>query len=155
MRKKVSSTLVITGCVTFVFLLLFSFRDKPSKRKIIYAQKAPKPIGPYSQAVMVGKTVYVSGQIAMDTAGVMDTADIRTETKRVLSNVSEILRAAGLSASHVVKATVYMKDLKKFSVMNEVYADFFEKDSPARETIEVKSLPKGANLEISVIAEAD
>lgn len=153
--KRSFHPLLIALALALLCLGVFAFRDKGRGKKIIFTDKAPKPIGPYSQAVMTGNTLYVSGQIALDVNGKMDTADIASETRRVLSNISEILKAAGMNENNVVKSTVFMKDLKKFSAMNEVYASYFVNDPPARETVEVNELPRGANIEISVVAAAN
>jgi 2-iminobutanoate/2-iminopropanoate deaminase len=133
-------------------MVAYSFVKTGKKKEIIFTDKAPKPIGPYSQAVRNGNTLFVSGNIAVNPQGQLDTSDIKTETMQVLKNISSVLKAAGMGEGDVVKATVYMTNLKDFAAMNEVYAGFFSKGPPARETIEVKALPKGAHVEISVVA---
>ncbi|MBK9285610.1 MAG: RidA family protein [Sphingobacteriaceae bacterium] len=135
------------------FLILsFSLSSVFAQKKVIYSDKAPKPIGPYSQAIQNGNTLYVSGQIAIRADGTMDTSSIENETKLVMENLKAVLAAAELNFNHVLKTTIYMTDLKKFKTMNEVYGRYFTSDPPARETVEVKALPKGAHIEISVIA---
>lgn len=125
--------------------------EKPSNA--IFTPDAPKPIGPYSQARMNGNALFVSGQIAIEPiTGKMDTMDIKSETLRVLKNILAILAAAKMDASHVVKTSIFTTDLGKFREINEVYSIFFKENPPARETIEVRALPKGAHVEISVIA---
>ena len=122
-------------------------------KTIIKTDKAPAPIGPYSQAVLVDNTLFVSGQIAIDPAtGNLVTINIIQETSQVMNNLMNILAAADMQFSNVVKATIFLKDMNDFPHMNDVYAQFFEKDFPARETVQVSGLPKGVNVEISVIA---
>ncbi|CAN5352484.1 RidA family protein [soil metagenome] len=122
-------------------------------KTIIKTDKAPAPIGPYSQAVLVDNTLFVSGQIAIDPAtGSLVTVNIIQETSQVMNNLLNILTAAGMQFSNVVKTSIFLKDMNDFPHMNEVYEHFFEKDFPARETVQVAGLPKGVNLEISVIA---
>ena len=137
--------------IVSLILLLFSCGRK-NKKEVIYTDKAPKPIGPYSQAVRSGGTLFVSGQIALKTDGSFDTSSIETETKQVLENIKVIVESAGMTMGDVTKATIYLKDLKNFSKVNEVYKTYFVADPPARETVEVKGLPKGAHVEISVVA---
>jgi 2-iminobutanoate/2-iminopropanoate deaminase len=114
-------------------------------------------IGPYSPAVRVGKFLFVSGQIALDPeTGQMRQEDIKTETKQVLDNVMAVLRSQGYDSSHVVSATVYVRDMKNYVTINTIYAGYFrEKNYPARVAVEVSALPKGANIEIAVIAYRD
>lgn len=122
-------------------------------KEIIYSPTAPEPIGPYSQAVKAGSMFFVSGQIALQrSSGQLMTADIKEETKQVMFNVGEILKAAGLSFSNVVKTTIFLKDMNNFPHVNEVYGSYFQNQPPARETVEVSRLPKDANVEISCIA---
>lgn len=123
-------------------------------KKIINTSKAPSPIGPYNQAVIVGDTMYVAGQIAMDLESkqLIKTSNIREETKIVMDYIKEILAAAGLTYDNVVKVNIFLSDLNNFHHVNEVYASYFTADFPARATIEAKRLPKDANIEISVEA---
>ena len=118
-------------------------------KKIILTDRAPAPIGPYSQAVGVGDLVFLSGQIPMDpkTSDLVDT-DIEAATSRVLENVRAVLEAEGLSFRHVVKTTVFMRDLSLFPRMNAVYATVFSENPPARSTVEVSKLPKDVLIEI-------
>ena len=118
-------------------------------KQIIYTDQAPAPIGPYSQAVLINGTLYVSGQVAIDLA---PQGDIRAETQKVLENIGAILTAAGLAYPNVVKSTIFVKDMNNFAAINEVYGQFFTENPPARETVEVARLPKDVNVEISVIA---
>jgi 2-iminobutanoate/2-iminopropanoate deaminase len=122
--------------------------------KIITSSKAPAPIGPYNQAVWGGNTLYVSGQIALDpVTGTLVDGDIQKETEMVMHNLEAILHEAGLGFEHVVKATIVIKDMHRFTEINEVYGRFFDAGTaPARETVEVANLPKFVNVEISVIA---
>jgi len=121
-------------------------------KEIIRTEKAPPAIGPYSQAVRVDPFVFCSGQIALDNTGKAVSGDIAAQTRQVLGNISAVLTAAGLSMQDVVKTTVYLTDLSLFGEMNAVYAEFFPKSPPARSTVEVSSLPKGALIEIEAIA---
>jgi 2-iminobutanoate/2-iminopropanoate deaminase len=122
-------------------------------KTIIKTDHAPAPIGPYSQAVQAGQTLYISGQIAINPAnGSLVTINIIQETSQVMNNLSAILAAAGMNFLNVVKTTIFLKDMNDFPHMNEVYEQFFERDFPARETVQVSGLPKGVNVEISMIA---
>jgi 2-iminobutanoate/2-iminopropanoate deaminase len=122
-------------------------------KKIILTDKAPAPIGPYSQAVSVGDLVFLSGQIPLDpTSGELVDADIETATRRVLDNIRAVLESEGLTFRHVVKTTVFMKDLSLFPRMNAVYATAFPENPPARSTVQAAALPKGVSVEIEVVA---
>ena len=123
--------------------------------KLIGTSRAPAPIGPYSQAVQVGTFVFLSGQIPIDpkTGNVeLFDGDAAQQTALVLENISAVLGAAALSLQHVVKATIFLTDLKQFSKVNEIYAKYFGNHKPARSTVEVSALPKGAAVEIEVMA---
>jgi 2-iminobutanoate/2-iminopropanoate deaminase len=122
-------------------------------KKIIFTPHAPAPIGPYSQAVMVGDILYVSGQISIDPkTGNMVTTNISEETRQVMLNIGAILKAAGLQYHQIVKTTIFIKNMNDFGAINAIYGQFFVGDFPARETVEVARLPKDANVEISVVA---
>lgn len=122
-------------------------------RKIIATSLAPQAIGPYSQAVDLGDFVFVSGQIPLDAASQqLVEGPIEVQTERVLKNLQGVLAAAGLGLDHVIRTTVFLTDLANFPRMNEVYARFFPKDFPARSTVQVSGLPKGAGVEIDAIA---
>ena len=122
-------------------------------KKIIQTDKAPAPIGPYSQAVLVNNMLYVSGQIAINPAnGQLVLDNIIEETQQVMNNLKAILEAAGMDFSNVIKTTIFLKDMNQFSSVNEVYGAFFKSDFPARETVQVAALPKFVNVEISVVA---
>lgn len=123
------------------------------KEKVIYTDKAPAPIGPYSQATLSHGVLYVSGQVALRTNGSMDTSSIENECRQVLNNIKAIVEAGGKTLGDVRKASIFTTDLKQFSKINAVYSTYFTNEPPARETIEVKALPKGAHVEISVIAD--
>lgn len=126
-----------------------------SKRIIKPAGSAPA-VGPYNHAVAVGNLLFCSGQIPLDPAtGQIVAGDIKAQTERVLLNVKAILDHEGLSFAHVVKSTVFMTNLGDFAAMNEVYAKFFTTDFPARSTVQVAALPRGAAVEIEVIAQFD
>lgn len=123
------------------------------EKEIILTEKAPAPIGPYSQAVKVGNTLYVSGQIPLNVqTGELETENIEAETHCVMKNLEAVLHAAGYSFNHVVKATIFISDMNQFGKINEVYGSYFSSNPPARETVQVARLPKDVHVEISVIA---
>ena len=122
-------------------------------RDVVLTDRGPKPIGPYSQAVRVNGFLFVSGQVALDPkTGQMSTGDVREQTERALENVKGIVEAAGSKMPHVVKTTVFLKNMNDFTAMNEVYARYFTAAPPARSTVEVARLPKDALVEIEVVA---
>lgn len=120
-------------------------------KEIIFTPGAPEPIGPYSQAIMAGNLLFVSGQIALSN-GTMVNANIKDETSQVMKNLEAILKTAGVDFSNVVKCTIFLKNMGDFPLVNEVYGSYFKTLPPARETVEVSRLPKDANVEISCIA---
>ena len=123
-------------------------------KKIIQTQSAPAPIGPYNQAVLKGDTLYISGQVAIDpgTGEVID-GDIQDETRQCMENLKAILTEANMDFEHVVKTSIFLKDMHQFAEVNEVYGSYFNADTaPARETVEVGNLPKFVGVEISMIA---
>jgi 2-iminobutanoate/2-iminopropanoate deaminase len=152
MKNIVFYGFAVVAIVALIWITYNARKLNESHNRIIQTKNAPAPIGPYSQAVMKGNALFVSGQIAIDPANnTMDTADIATETKRVMNNIAAIVAEAGMKMSDVAKTTIYLTDLSKFKTVNEVYGSFFNDGNyPARETVEVKSLPKGAHVEISV-----
>ena len=122
--------------------------------KAISTKKAPGAIGPYSQAIQVGEFVYTSGQLGLDpTTGAFPEGGIKEQTRQSLSNVKAILEEVGLSMANAVKTTVFLANMDDFAEMNSVYADFFSEPYPARSAVAVKTLPKGALVEIEVVAE--
>ena len=122
-------------------------------KRIIQTDKAPAPIGPYSQAVEAGNMLFVSGQVAINPAtGDLVTDDIVSETQQVMTNIKAILDAAGFDFSDIVKTSIFLSDMALFGSVNEVYGKRFSGDFPARETVAVKALPKNVNVEISVTA---
>ena len=123
------------------------------ERKIIHSDQAPAPIGPYSQAVLYGDTLYISGQIAIDaSSGDLVTGEIEAETHQVMENIGFILKAAGMNYGNVVKCSIFVSDLGNFERINQEYGHYFSSNPPARETVEVSRLPKDVNVEISCIA---
>jgi 2-iminobutanoate/2-iminopropanoate deaminase len=123
------------------------------EKKIINTPQAPAPIGPYNQAVLVNNTLYISGQICLEPAtDNLKNRDIQDETHQVMHNLKSILQSAGMTFNNVVKTTIFITDMSKFSEINEVYGKYFEGDFPARETVQVSALPKAVNVEISMIA---
>jgi 2-iminobutanoate/2-iminopropanoate deaminase len=124
-------------------------------KQVINTTNAPAPIGPYNQSVKAGGLLFISGQIAMDpVTGNITAVDVEAETHQVMKNLHAILQAAGLGFSAVVKTTIFLTDMSLFATVNEIYAGYFEGDHPARETVAVKGLPRGVNVEISMIASA-
>ncbi|WP_026905312.1 RidA family protein [Pedobacter glucosidilyticus] len=122
-------------------------------KKIINTPSAPAPIGPYSQAVLAGNTLYVSGQIALHpVSGEIIDSTLALETKQVMANLQAVLEAAAMDFSHVVKTSIFLSDMSYFAEVNEIYGQYFTGDYPARETVAVKTLPKNVNVEISLIA---
>jgi len=138
--------LLIATCI-----ILFAFSGGNGK-EIICTKNAPTPIGPYSQAVKAGGIVYVSGQIALKPDGNLDTSSVENECRQVLENIKFILEAASLKMSDIHKTKIYTTNLKHFSKINEIYKSYFSSNFPARETVQVSALPKGAHIEISVEA---
>ena len=126
---------------------------KIMSKKIISTEKSPVAIGPYSQAILAGDTLYCSGQIAINPeTGNLITDSITEETKQVMKNISEVLKAADMNFCNVVKCSIFMKDMNQYVEINQVYASFFSENFPAREAVQVSVLPKNVNVEISVIA---
>jgi len=122
-------------------------------KKIIFTPNAPKPIGPYSQAILNNNTLYVSGQIPVNPAtGKIDEPDIQSQTRQVMENIRAILNEAGMDFPDVFKTSIFITDIKNFPLVNEIYASYFSELPPARETIQVCKLPMNADVEISVIA---
>jgi 2-iminobutanoate/2-iminopropanoate deaminase len=126
-------------------------------KKVVRTSLGPGAIGPYSQAVIAGNFVFVSGQIALDpvTGNLIEDKDIKAQTRRVLLNLKGILEGAGVSLAHVVRTTVFLKDMSTFADFNGVYSEFFTEDPPARATVEVARLPKDVAIEIDCIAVTD
>ena len=124
------------------------------KKKIISSLNAPKPIGPYNQAVMVNDTLYISGQIPLNAGNnELIIGDIKRETKQVMKNLGYLLKAADMKFENVVKSSIFLSEMDNFNEVNEVYGSYFENESaPARETLAVKTLPKNVRVEISMIA---
>jgi 2-iminobutanoate/2-iminopropanoate deaminase len=127
------------------------------EKKVIYTDKAPKPIGPYSQGVTAsGRMIFTAGQIPLDpVSGQLVEGDIKAQTRQVMKNIEAILKQAGASFGSVVKTTVFLKDMNEFPSMNEVYAEYFKQNPPARSTVEVARLPKDVRVEIEVVALTD
>ena len=123
------------------------------EKKIINTPSAPAPIGPYSQAVQTGSLLFISGQVAINPAnGNVEATDVIGEAHQVMHNLKGILQQAGMDFSNVVKTTIFLTDMNRFSELNEVYGKYFDSDFPARETVQVSALPKFVNVEISMIA---
>lgn len=126
------------------------------EKEIISTEEAPKAIGPYSAGIRVGNIIYTAGQLGIDpTTGEMVSGGIEAETRQVLLNLGAVLKAAGSSLDWVVKTTVFMQNMNEFSLMNSVYAEFFTERPPARSTVQVGALPKGAAVEIEAVAFAE
>jgi len=123
------------------------------KKRVIQTEKAPKAIGPYSQAIQAGNFLFLSGQIPLDPAsGELVKGDIREQARRVLENLKGVLESQNLTMEDVVKATIFLKDMGNFSQVNEVYGTYFPSSPPARSTVEVARLPRDADIEIEAIA---
>ncbi len=122
-------------------------------KSVVYSENAPTPIGPYSQAIQAGNLLFVSGQIAIQkSTGNFVVGNIDDETSQVMANVSDVLKAAGMDFTNIVKCSIFLKDMNDFPRVNEIYGRCFQQNPPARETVEVSRLPKDANVEISCIA---
>ena len=122
-------------------------------KNVIFSPNAPAPIGPYSQAIQAGNMLFVSGQIAIQqSSGSLITTSIEEEAHQVMKNMEEVLRAASFGFPHIVKTTIFLKDMNNFPKVNAVYGSYFSSEPPARETVEVSRLPKDVNVEISCIA---
>ncbi len=123
------------------------------ERKVVWTDEAPKPVGPYSQAVVVGNLIFTSGQIGIDPKTGELVQGVEAQTEQVFKNLEQVLLAAGSGFDRVIKATVFITDMKEFGKVNSIYARFFKEPFPARSTVEVSNLPKGALVEIEVVAE--
>ena len=123
------------------------------EKKVINTSNAPEPMGPYNQAIMVDNLLYISGQVCIDpVSGSLKNKDLQEETHQVMHNLKAILQAAGMGFNHVVKTTIFLTDINRFSEVNEIYGKYFDGDFPTRETVQVSALPKFVNVEISMIA---
>jgi 2-iminobutanoate/2-iminopropanoate deaminase len=143
--------------VSFVIVVQDHFAARIARmKKIISTSEAPAAIGPYSQAVRSGNFLFCSGQIPLDPkSGQIVSGDIATQTRRVLDNVGAVLKAEGLTFENIVKTTIFLTDLGDFQTVNETYGSYFKQQPPARSTVQVSALPKGAKVEIEVIAIPD
>jgi len=154
--RRLLLAILVTGIGLLVYKLIvdrhaFTFEERTRN---INTAMAPKPIGPYNQAVRAGSTLYISGQIALSRGDnpILLNSTIEEETRQVMFNIKSILDEAGLGFNNIVKTTIYVTDLKDFAAVNKVYGTYFDGNYPARETVQVDSLPKGARVEISAIA---
>ncbi len=120
--------------------------------KIVYTDKAPQPVGPYSQAIMVNNLIFTAGQIGIDPKTNQLVEGIEKQTHQVLENLKNVLEAAGSSIEKVIKTTIYLKDINQFQIVNGIYEKYFKNQKPARSTVEVNNLPKGALIEIEMVA---
>ena len=155
MNRYSMFNLAVAGLVGLAFCMSAGIANaQDAGKSVIATPNAPEAIGPYSQAIRVGKTVYLSGQIAIDPKSKqpMGDASIEDQTRRVLENLKAVLAADGLTMDNIVSASVFLKDVGEFAKMNEVYATFFKNAPPARATIEVARLPRDMKIEISAIA---
>jgi 2-iminobutanoate/2-iminopropanoate deaminase len=148
--KAIHNVLFLTGAL----FLAAPAEAQDAAKKVVSSASAPEAIGPYSQAIRAGNTVFLSGQIPIDPQSkqLMKDASIEDQTRLVLNNLKAVLEADGLSLDHIVSTTVYMKDLNDFGKMNEVYGTFFKNVPPARATVEVARLPRDVKVEIGAIA---
>ena len=125
-------------------------------KKIISTSEAPAAVGPYSQAIRIGNFVYCSGQIPLDPeTGEIVPGDVNAQTRRVMENIAAVLRAEGRNFGNIIKTTIFLTDLGNFQIVNEIYGSYFNNQPPARSTVQVSALPKGAKVEIEVIARAN
>jgi len=120
-------------------------------RHTIYSKEVPEPIGPYTQAVQYGNTIFLSGQIGIDRTGEFVSEDVVQQTNQVMKNIGFVLKEAGLSYENIIKTSIFLKDMNDFPKVNDAYASYFQDQFPARETVEVSRLPKDAKVEISVV----
>ena len=142
-----------TDIILILVLIVSTGYTQSIEKQVIQSPEAPKAIGPYSQAILSGNTLYVSGNIAIDPeTGRMDTLNLDTEIRRVMSNLGAVLREAGMTYENVVKATIFTTDLKNYKLINTIYGEYFREKAPARETVQVVALPAGAHIEVSCIA---
>lgn len=124
--------------------------------QVIHTENAPAALGPYSQAVIHGNTLYLSGQVGIDPAtGKLRNESLEAEAHQVMRNIGAVLESVGLGYAHVIKASIFLLDMGRFSEINAIYGSYFKKPFPARETVQVSALPAGASIEISVIASLD
>ena len=121
-------------------------------KKAHFSNKAPRPVGPYSQIVEVGNLFFLAGQIPLTPEGTMREGDIATQTRQVMDNLRGVLEAAGLTTNHVVRTTIFLADINDFDAVNKVYGEYFQEPFPARSTVQAGKLPKGARIEIDAIA---
>ncbi|MCI0414081.1 RidA family protein [bacterium] len=121
-------------------------------KRAFMTEQAPKPVGPYSQVIQYGEFLFLAGQVPLTPEGKMNDGDIVAQTRQVLNNIKAVLEAAGSSINRVLKTTIFLADLGDFETVNGVYAEYFQEPYPARSTVEVSKLPKGARLEIDAIA---
>jgi 2-iminobutanoate/2-iminopropanoate deaminase len=129
------------------------FYTKGMEKKIINTNNAPPPIGPYNQAIQAGNFLFISGQVCIEpVSGSLKNKDLQEETHQVMHNLKAILQAANMGFNNVVKTTIFLTDMNRFSEVNEIYAKYFDGDFPTRETVQVAALPKFVNVEISMIA---
>lgn len=152
-RNHINTKLKLACNILFFYTFTQLTKTTKPMKKIIKTDKAPAPIGPYNQAILVGDSLYVSGTIAMDLGSKqLIKTPIKEETKIVMDYLGEILKAAGLTYDNIVKTTIFLADMNNFVHVNEVYSSYFTGDFPARATIQADRLPKDANVEISVEA---
>jgi 2-iminobutanoate/2-iminopropanoate deaminase len=121
-------------------------------KKAFRSEQAPNPVGPYSQVVQSGELLFLAGQVPLSPGGTLNEGDIVAQARQVLNNLKAVLEAAGCTMDHIVKTTVFLKDLGDLEAMNKVYGEFFREPYPARSSVEVSKLPRGARLEIDAIA---
>lgn len=155
LKRKSNSQLIpiLVSCLFAHPAFAQNTNSSEMKKEIIKTDNAPAPIGPYSQAVAYGNLIFVSGQIAIHPEnGQLVTGSVKEETHQVMKNIQNILKAAGLGMEHILKTSIFLKNMDDFTAVNEVYGSYFSGDFPARETVQVSRLPKDVNVEISVTA---
>ena len=121
-------------------------------KEIVFTKQAPEPVGPYSQAIKAGEFIFLSGQIPIDAAsGEIETGDIQKQTRMAMNNIKAVVGAAGFTLGNIVKTTLFITDMKKFPLINEIYQEYFPQNQPARSCVEVSALPKGVGIEIEAV----
>lgn len=154
--KKILNKKTLFVIISIVFIVILTvgayYSGKEEQKRIIFTENAPKAIGPYSQAVLYGDMLFISGQLGINPKTNELPEDVETQTKNAMNNLKSILEEAGMSFDDVVQTHIFLKDIKDFQKVNEIYAKYFQNDYPARATMQVAALPKDGKVEIEMIA---
>jgi 2-iminobutanoate/2-iminopropanoate deaminase len=145
-------SIVLVVIISFLALGMFSNVDKSKRKKVIFTEKAPKAIGPYSQAILYGETLYISGQLGINPVTNDLPQSIEEQTRQSMANLKAILEEVSMDFKDVVQTHIFLKDIKDFQKVNEIYSNYFEEDFPARATMQVAALPKDGKVEIEMTA---